>query len=203
MKHIITLLAIIIASITPLSAQSIIIPQPLPQTPAFQRSSSQKNVALSTDIAAIALPVATLTGVLITKDWQGLRQGALTAVTTTAATYLLKMTVNKQRPDYSNYSSFPSFHTSASFATAAFLQRRYGWKLGAPAYAIAAYVGWGRVFSKKHDIWDVLAGAAIGAASAYIYTTPFARKHDLAIAPAIATTPDGTPSLALTASLSF
>ena len=79
--------------------------------------------------------------------------------------------------------SFPSGHSSVSFASAAFLQRRYGWKVGAPAYAVAAYVGWGRVFAKKHHIWDVVAGGAIGAGCAYIFTTPFARKHNLSMAP--------------------
>ena len=72
-----------------------------------------------------------------------------------------------------------------SFQGAAFLQRRYGWKFGAPAYAVSAYVGWGRIYAKKHDIWDVLAGAALGAGSAYIYTRPFARKHELTLAPAV------------------
>ena len=74
-------------------------------------------------------------------------------------------------------------HTSVSFAGAAFIQRRYGWKWGIPAYAVASYVGWSRTYGKKHDWWDVLAGAAIGAGSALIYTRPFAQKHELKIAP--------------------
>jgi membrane-associated phospholipid phosphatase len=48
---------------------------------------------------------------------------------------------------------------------------------------LATYVGWARTYAKKHDWWDVLAGAAIGAGSAYIFTRPFAKKHDLSIAP--------------------
>ena len=53
----------------------------------------------------------------------------------------------------------------------------------APAYALAAYVGWGRVYSRKHHWWDVVAGGAIGAASAYIFTKPFAKKHNLQVSP--------------------
>lgn len=148
---------------------------------AFHRTAAQKGVKTSTDVILVAMPVATLAGVLIERDWQGLKQGALTAVTTVGATYILKYAVKERRPDGSNWHSFPSGHTSSTFATATFLQRRYGWKVGVPAYALATYVGWGRVFSKRHHWWDVAVGAAIGAGSALIYTRPFAKKHDLEI----------------------
>lgn len=131
----------------------------------------------------LALPVATLAGVLIEKDWKGLIQGVETAGATAAATLILKYAVNERRPDGSDMHSFPSGHTAVSFATAAFLQRRYGWAFGAPAYALATYVAWGRVFSKKHHWWDVVAGGAIGAGCAYIFTKPFAKKHNLQLAP--------------------
>ena len=39
------------------------------------------------------------------------------------------------------------------------------------------------VYGKKHDWWDVAAGAAIGVGSSYLFTRPFAKKHDLAISP--------------------
>lgn len=130
------------------------------------------------------MPVATLAGVLITQDWQGLKQGAFTALVAGGATEVLKYAIAEPRPDRSNNLSFPSGHSACTFATAAFLQRRYGWAFGAPAYALAAYVGWGRCFARRHNWWDVIAGAAIGAGSAYIFTTPFSRKHNLVLAPA-------------------
>ena len=146
-------------------------------------SESQKGVRISSDVLLVAMPVATLSGLLITQDWEGLKQGAFTAVTTLGATYLLKYTVKKTRPDGSNNHSFPSAHTSSLFANATFLQRRYGWKFGVPAFVVATYVGWARTYAKKHDWWDVLAGAAIGAGSALIYTRSFAAKHEVVIAP--------------------
>ena len=152
-------------------------------TPLFEVSKSQKGVAVSTDVFAIALPVSALTLTLVKKDWKGLLQGVETAAVTAAATLILKYSVKEWRPDHSNQHSFPSGHTAVSFATAAYLQRRYGWAYGAPAYALSCYVGWGRIYSKKHHWYDVLAGAAIGAGSAYIFTKPFARKHNLQIAP--------------------
>lgn len=151
----------------------------------FHRTSSQKCVGVSTDVCVIALPVATLAGVLIERDWEGLKQGALTAATEVGASLILKYAIKEDRPDYSNTLSFPSGHTGIAFANATFLQRRYGWKLGVPAYIIAGYVGWGRVYAKKHHWWDVLAGAAIGAGTALIYTRPFAEKHELTLIPEI------------------
>ena len=149
----------------------------------FEPTKAQKGVARSTDALVIALPTAALAGILIQKDWKGLIQGVETAGVTAATTLILKYAIKEDRPDHSNMHSFPSGHSSISFATAAFLQRRYGWAVGGPAYALSCYVAWGRVYAKKHHVWDVFAGAAIGAGSAYIFTRPFARKHNLQIAP--------------------
>ena len=146
-------------------------------------SRPRRGIGVSTDVIAVALPVATVAGVIVTKDWIGLKQGAFTAVTALGVTEILKFTIHKHRPDGSDRRSFPSGHTSVTFADAAFLQRRYGWKFGVPAYVLAAYVGWGRTFAKKHDWWDVIAGAVIGAGSAYIYTRPLPQKSSLTIAP--------------------
>ena len=109
--------------------------------------------------------------------------GVFSGVTTLGVTYALKYIVKKERPDRSDNHSFPSMHTSTSFAAAAFIQRRYGWKWGLPSYILSTYVGWTRVYGKKHDWWDVAAGAAIGAGSSYIFTRPFARKYNLTISP--------------------
>src|SRR5436190_2211768 len=54
-------------------------------------------------------------------------------------TYAIKYAVDRQRPN-GDPRSFPSGHAAASFATATVLQEHYGWKLGLPAYAMAAYV---------------------------------------------------------------
>lgn len=149
----------------------------------FHPTDAQKGVRVSTDVFAIALPASALVGTLVMKDWKGLIQGVETAAVTAAATYILKYSVKEMRPDGSDKHSFPSGHSAVSFASAAYLQRRYGWKFGGPAYALSCYVAWGRCFSKKHYWYDVLAGAAIGAGSAYIFTTPFAREHNLQISP--------------------
>lgn len=167
-------------------------------TQTFTRTDAQKGVGISSDVLAVALPVTALGASIIMKDWQGVKQAAFTGAATVGASLILKYAVKKERPDHSNFHSFPSAHTSISFASAAYIQRRYGWKFGAPAYAVATYVGWARIYAKKHDIWDVLAGAAIGAGSAYIFTRPFAQKHNLQITPVT----DGQ-TFAVTASFTF
>lgn len=80
---------------------------------------------------------------------------------TAVMTQGLKFAVGRTRPDGSRY-SFPSGHTSATFATATVLQRHYGWKVGIPAYAVAAYVGGSRLQENRHYLSDVMFGAALG-----------------------------------------
>ena len=107
---------------------------------------ARKAVRTTGDVGAVLLPVAGLTAVLLQKDWQGLKQGVFSGVTTLGVTYALKYIVKKERPDHSDNHSFPSMHTSTSFAAAAFIQRRYGWQWGLPSYILSTYVGWTRVY---------------------------------------------------------
>jgi membrane-associated phospholipid phosphatase len=76
----------------------------------------------------------------------------------------LKVSVHRVRPDGGNF-SFPSGHSSAAFATATVLRQRFGWPLGAAAYAGATYVALSRMSERRHYFSDVLTGAAIGIAS--------------------------------------
>lgn len=152
-------------------------------TSSFKRSDVQQAVKVSTDIGVVLLPIATLTTVLFNNDREGFVEGIEAGGVTLATTLLLKYAVREERPDKSDKLSFPSGHTSISFASAMFLQKRYGWKLGVPAFAVATYVGWGRIYAKRHNWWDVLGGALIGTASSYIFTTPISKQHNLSISP--------------------
>jgi len=86
-----------------------------------------------------------------------IRAQILNALLTSA----IKVTVDRTRPNGGDY-SFPSGHTSATFTSAAVLQSHFGWKVGAPAYAIGALVSWGRVRDNQHWLSDTVAGATIG-----------------------------------------
>jgi membrane-associated phospholipid phosphatase len=74
----------------------------------------------------------------------------------------IKHTVGRQRPDGSNDLSFPSGHTANAVAVAEVLRGRYGWKVGAPMYALGALTGIGRMEENVHHLSDVVAGAAFG-----------------------------------------
>ncbi len=94
-------------------------------------------------------------------------------VTNYAATWALKGTIHKTRPNSKDDESFPSGHTSVAFQGAAFIHLRYGIQYAIPAYMAASYVGWTRIASDNHYFVDVAAGAALGIASSYIFTKPY------------------------------
>jgi membrane-associated phospholipid phosphatase len=79
-------------------------------------------------------------------------------------TQIIKGATDRTRPNGGNR-SFPSGHTSATFATASVIQQHYGWKWGAPAYALGAYVSVSRMVDNKHWASDVVFGSAIGIVS--------------------------------------
>lgn len=158
---------------------------------AFTPSRGQKAVRTSTDVILVALPAAALATTLIKQDWEGLKEGAISAGVMIGATMILKYSVKENRPDMSNRHSFPSGHASVTFAAATFIGKRYGWKYSIPAYALSTYTVWGRVYGKKHHWWDVAAGAAIGAASSFIFTHPYMKKHEVAIVPVATDTEAG------------
>ena len=76
----------------------------------------------------------------------------------------IKAAVHRTRPNGSTH-SFPSGHTSATFATAAVIQRHYGWKVAAPCYALGGYVSVSRLVDHEHFLSDVIFGAAVGIVS--------------------------------------
>ena len=82
-------------------------------------------------------------------------------VLTQVTTQFIKLSTQRSRPDGTPL-SFPSGHSGGSFATAAVLQRNFGWKAGVPAYAVAAWVAASRVQMKRHHLSDVIAGATVG-----------------------------------------
>jgi membrane-associated phospholipid phosphatase len=132
------------------------------------------------DILQIALPIGAGIISLTKKDFQGTKKLAYSYGTTMALTYSLKYLVKKKRPEgRDRYDSFPSGHTSSAFSGAAFLQRRYGWSYGMPAYILAGIVGVSRMEGPDgyHDIWDVLGGAAIGIGSVYLFTKPYEKPR--------------------------
>ena len=77
----------------------------------------------------------------------------------------IKYVADRTRPNGGSH-SFPSGHTSATFATADVLEQRFGWKVGLFAYAGGVYVSLARITEREHYPSDVVFGAALGIASA-------------------------------------
>ncbi|HEY3278678.1 MAG TPA: phosphatase PAP2 family protein [Syntrophorhabdaceae bacterium] len=124
------------------------------------------------EVLTLLLP-ATAAGITAyQKDGKGALQLVESVALTAAVTYGLKYTITESAPNGDSH-SFPSAHTSLSFSSAEFLRKRYGWEYGLPAYAAATFVAVSRVEAKDHYVHDVLAGAAIGIASSYIFTKPY------------------------------
>lgn len=77
----------------------------------------------------------------------------------------IKYTAHVQRPDGSNYKSFPSGHTATAFMAAMMMHKEYGdrspW-YSISAFTVAAATGISRQLNNRHWVSDVLAGAGIG-----------------------------------------
>lgn len=129
----------------------------------------------ASDIGRNGLVIVALGLPAIQGDWQGTKQAAFSIGTTSLVTAGLKATIPEERPDGSDDKSFPSGHASVSFAAAATLHKRYGWEAGVPAHIVAAFVGVARVKADKHFAHDVIAGAVIGEAAGWVFTS---RKNE-------------------------
>lgn len=121
-------------------------------------------------IARNALVIAALGVPAVQEDWDGVLQAGGSIAAASVVTYGLKEAIPSRRPDGSDDKSFPSGHTSTSFAAAATLHKRHGWKVGVPAQLVAAFVGVSRVEANRHRWGDVAVGMVIGQASGFLIT---------------------------------
>lgn len=117
------------------------------------------------------LPVIAVYGL----DWAGIkakhnfRDRTLVAATSYiimgATVQTMKTSFGVERPDGSNFHSFPSGHTATAFFGAHILFKEYKdvspW-IGIGGYTVAAATGAMRVYNKKHWISDVVTGAGVG-----------------------------------------
>src|SRR6266568_5413718 len=136
------------------------------------RLSAADGIQTAGDVLQFVLP-ATAGGLTLGyHDGQGALQLGESLGVTLGVTYALKYTIDERRPNGGSQ-SFPSAHTSISFAAAEFMRKRYGWEYGVPAYAAASFVAYSRVEARDHYPHDVIAGASIGIVSSYIFTKPY------------------------------
>ena len=129
----------------------------------------------SGSVVRVALPVFASGMALMEGDMKGFWQHFFSFGVTSAITLGLKEVVSSERPNGKDNDSFPSGHTSQAFASAAFLDHRYGWKYGLPAYVLASYVAFSRVESDNHHVRDVLASSVIAWSVSHFFVDPYER----------------------------
>jgi membrane-associated phospholipid phosphatase len=116
------------------------------------------------DYLEIAIPCMSFALGILYKDRAGVRQFTHALIAMVAIVQGIKfLTENLAigiRP-YGGTKSFPSGHTAASFQGAFFLCKRYGWKWGMPAVALAALTAYSRVYGQYHHWRDAIAGLTI------------------------------------------
>lgn len=114
-----------------------------------------------------------------------------------ASTVIIKEAIGRGRPVASstkgdfkpfgfsnNYDSFPSLHTSSSFALASVLSSaEENFMLKTAYYLAAGFVAFSRIYNDKHWASDVLFGAALGELSGRIVTNFHASGRNILIAP--------------------
>ena len=151
-----------------------------------QEADSPSEIAVETaiekigDYAQFGPAIASLVMIIGKNDKAGFWQFTKAMGGNLAATWTLKFAIDKRRPEGRlDGHAFPSGHTSFAFQGASFLQKRYGWTYGIPAYVIAGLVAYSRLegINTRHDGWDVLGGIITGIGSTYLFTTPYARDH--------------------------
>lgn len=140
-------------------------------------SSQNTNFKSAGDALLVVLPLSAFAATIINNDKIGRKQFYKGFAINFATTTILKLAIVKKRPDGSDFNSFPSGHTSITFQSASYLQRRYGLQYGIPAYILASLTAYSRIKSNKHDLLDVVGGAFIGIGSTYLFTTPYQKKH--------------------------
>jgi hypothetical protein len=83
-----------------------------------------------------------------------------------ALTHGIKVAVRRDRPT-GECCAFPSGHASLTFASAAVVERHFGYRASWPMFAIAGYVATSRLTDNRHFASDVLFGSALGMASGW------------------------------------
>lgn len=141
-----------------------------------------KDISKTTSYISVGIPISLLVTGMATHN-ADMKKKALfmgeTFIVNTVLTTALKYTIRRDRPfvkdpsiiplDAAGGYSFPSGHTSDAFSTATALSMAYPkWYIIAPSYLWAGSVAYSRMYLGVHYPSDVVAGAIVGAGSAFL-----------------------------------
>jgi undecaprenyl-diphosphatase len=143
-----------------------------------------RTISNSDYFVVVAIPLTLFICGEINTNAKTVNNGCILIMSTAATFALTEITkdiVKRQRPfvtykDILNKSrvatldpSFPSGHTSSAFNTATFVSLSYPkWYIIAPSFVYAGAVAYSRMYLGVHYPSDVLAGAALGAGTAWL-----------------------------------
>lgn len=149
----------------------------------YPTNNTWRTISSTAEPLAVSIPLGMVAVALITdnkKLEKNSYEVAVSLIATAAITEGLKIINNRPRPyetyptliypdSYESGKSFPSAHTSLAFSTAtSLLLTTKKWYVAIPAYAWATSVGYSRMYLGQHYPSDVIAGAAVGAGSAWL-----------------------------------
>jgi membrane-associated phospholipid phosphatase len=149
---------------------------------------TEKKIENVGTVVAYALPVLAGGVAVYHGDWNGIGELGGETFLTVGTAWALKQFVREQRPDGSNFHSFPSGTTAIAASGSSFLWARYGWEWGLPAFAATQFVSYSRVQAKQHHWYDTIASSAI----AIGYSTIVVRRyHSSNFSTSLDASPDG------------
>lgn len=135
---------------------------------------------LAADLVTAALPVTSFLIAHYKDDGAGegqfFRSNAASLVLNTTLRVAFNESSWGTRPNGSPY-GFPSGHAAFAASQAAFLQDRFGWKYGVPAYVLVGYVSYVRVDTDHHRWRDIVAAVALSASVSRLFVTPRDAVH--------------------------
>jgi len=134
------------------------------------------------DVLTLVTPLGTAAYVAYLRDWPGMKMYAWTFGATMATTFTLQFTTNEERPNGHGH-SFPSGHTSAVAAPAAYIHLRYGLKKAILPLIATGITAASRVEANRHHVHDVLASVGFSYIFAWIFTKEPYTKNNLDVMP--------------------
>ena len=137
----------------------------------------QKNIETAGTVVAVGLPLTAGLITIFKHDRKGAVPLLLETGLTVGTAFALKNIVREQRPNGSDFQSFPSDTTALAASGSTFLFRRYGWEYGVPAGALTEFVAYSRVQAHQHRWYDTLASSAIAWGYGAVVTTRFQRRY--------------------------
>lgn len=137
----------------------------------------QKNIETAGTVVSVGLPLTAGLITIFKHDRKGAVQLLLETGLTVGTAFALKNIVREQRPNGSDFQSFPSDTTALAASGSTFLWRRYGWEYGVPASAMTEFVAYSRVQAHQHRWYDTLASSAIAWGYGALVTTRFQQRY--------------------------